>query len=68
MEVGLGIAYQDSPPLYLMDGEHRIMISDASNDSDRLLLQQAGRKKIAPMPESSRCIRSRSEAEVIRKE
>jgi hypothetical protein len=36
MEVGLGIAYQDSPPLYLMDGEHRIMISDAINLSDRL--------------------------------
>ncbi len=31
MEVGLGIAYQDSAPLYLMDGEHRIMISDAIN-------------------------------------
>jgi hypothetical protein len=36
MEVGLGIAYQDSAPLYLMDGEHRIMISDAINESDRL--------------------------------
>jgi len=36
MEVGLGIAYQDSAPLYLMDGEHRIMISDAINVSDRL--------------------------------
>ncbi|MGH7936687.1 MAG: hypothetical protein ACREF8_06730, partial [Chthoniobacterales bacterium] len=36
MEVGLGIAYQDSPPLYLMDGERHIMISDAINESDRL--------------------------------
>jgi len=36
MEVGLGIAYQNSAPLYLMDGEHRIMISDALNESDRL--------------------------------
>ncbi len=36
MEVGLGIAYQNSAPLYLMDGEHRIMISDAINESDRL--------------------------------
>lgn len=36
MEVGLGISYQDSPPLYLMDGERRIMISDAINESDRL--------------------------------
>jgi hypothetical protein len=36
MELGLGIAWQNSPPLYLMDGEHRIMISDAINESDRL--------------------------------
>jgi len=36
LELGLGIAYQDSSPLYLMDGDHRIMISDAINESDRL--------------------------------
>jgi class 3 adenylate cyclase len=49
MEVGLGIAYQDSPPLYLMDGEHRIMISDAINASDRLSsCSKRIRKKIAP--------------------
>src|ERR1700674_1990272 len=49
MEVGLGIAYQESPPLYLMDGEHRIMISDAINDSDRLSsCSKQVRKKIAP--------------------
>jgi hypothetical protein len=49
MEVGLGIAYQDSPPLYLMDGEHRIMISDAINASDRLSSSSKRvRKKIAP--------------------
>jgi hypothetical protein len=49
LEVGLGIAYQDSPPLYLMDGEHRIMISDAINDSDRLSsCNKQVRKKIAP--------------------
>ena len=49
MEVGVGIAYQDSPPLYLMDGEHRIMISDAINDSDRLSsCSKRVRKKIAP--------------------
>jgi len=49
MEVGLGIAYQDSPPLYLMDGEHRIMISDAINASDRLSsCNKRVRKKIAP--------------------
>jgi hypothetical protein len=49
MEVGLGIAYQDAPPLYLMDGAHRIMISDAINESDRLSsCSKRVRKKIAP--------------------
>jgi class 3 adenylate cyclase len=49
MEVGLGIAYSDSAPLYLMDGEHRIMISDAINDSDRLSsCSKRVRKKLAP--------------------
>jgi hypothetical protein len=49
MEVGLGIAYQDSAPLYLMDGEHRIMISDAINESDRLSsCNRRVRKKLAP--------------------
>ena len=49
MEVGLGIAYQDSPPLYLMDGERRIMISDAINESDRLSsCSKRVRKKLAP--------------------
>jgi hypothetical protein len=49
LEVGLGIAYQDSAPLYLMDGDHRIMISDAINDSDRLSsCSKQVRKTIAP--------------------
>jgi hypothetical protein len=49
MELGLGIAYQDSAPLYLMDGEHRIMISDAINESDRLSsCNKRVRKKFAP--------------------
>ncbi len=49
MEVGLGIAYQDLAPLYLMDGEHRIMISDAINESDRLSsCSKRVRKKLAP--------------------
>jgi hypothetical protein len=48
VEVGLGIAYQDAPPLYLMDGEHRIMISDAINESDRLSsCNKRVRKKLA---------------------
>ena len=36
IELGLGISYQDSAPMYLLDGEQRIMISDALNESDRL--------------------------------
>jgi class 3 adenylate cyclase len=36
LELGIGISYQDSPPLYLMDGSDRVMISDALNESDRL--------------------------------
>jgi hypothetical protein len=36
LELGLGITAQESAPLYLMDGEHRIMISEALNESDRL--------------------------------
>src|ERR1039457_4563603 len=49
MEVGLGIAYQDSAPLYLMDGEHRIMIPDAINESDRLSsCNKRVRKRVAP--------------------
>src|SRR6202008_1017893 len=48
MEVGLGISYQDSPPLYLMDGDHRITISDAINESDRLSsCSKRVRKKLA---------------------
>jgi hypothetical protein len=36
LEIGIGISYQDSAPMYLMDGDDRIMISDALNESDRL--------------------------------
>ena len=36
LELGVGITSQDSAPLYLMDGEHQIMISEALNESDRL--------------------------------
>jgi len=36
LELGTGISFQDSAPMYLMDGEQRIMISDALNESDRL--------------------------------
>ena len=36
LELGIGIAYQGSPPTYLMDTDSRIMISRALNLSDRL--------------------------------
>lgn len=36
LEIGIGISYQNSAPTYLLDGDHRIMISDALNESDRL--------------------------------
>jgi hypothetical protein len=32
----VGITLQEAAPLYLMDGEHQIMISEALNESDRL--------------------------------
>jgi hypothetical protein len=36
LELGIGICCQESAPMYLLDGEQRIMISDALNESDRL--------------------------------
>ncbi len=36
LELGVGISFQDSAPMYLMDGGQRMMISDALNESDRL--------------------------------
>jgi hypothetical protein len=36
IELGVGITLQEAAPLYLMDGEHQIMISEALNESDRL--------------------------------
>jgi hypothetical protein len=36
LELGIGISYQDAAPMYLLNGDDRIMISDALNESDRL--------------------------------
>ena len=36
LELGIGISYEDSAPMYLMYGSQRIMISKALNESDRL--------------------------------
>ena len=49
LELGIGISFQDSPPLYLMDGDQRIMISDALNESDRLSsCNKRARKVVEP--------------------
>ena len=48
LELGIGISYQDSAPMYLMDGSNRIMISKALNESDRLSsCSKAARKYLA---------------------
>lgn len=50
MELGVGISFQDSAPLYLMDGDQRIMISDALNESDRLSsCNKRARKAVEPL-------------------
>jgi hypothetical protein len=36
LELGIGICYEPDAPLYLMDGNDRVMISKALNESDRL--------------------------------
>ncbi len=45
LELGIGICYQDSAPMYLMDGSNRIMISKALNESDRLSACSKGARK-----------------------
>src|SRR5262249_11821989 len=47
LEIGIGISYQDAAPLYLMDGNSRIMISGALNESDRLSSSSKGARKYA---------------------
>ncbi len=45
LELGIGISYQDSAPLYLMDGTQQIMISKALNESDRLSSSSKGMRR-----------------------
>jgi hypothetical protein len=52
LELGIGICYQDTPPMYLMDGEHRIMISKALNESDRLASCNKGTRRAFAQPDS----------------
>jgi hypothetical protein len=50
LELGVGITLQESAPLYLMDGEHQIMISEALNESDRLSsCNKRARRVMEPM-------------------
>ena len=50
LELGVGISYQEAAPLYLMDGEKRIMISEALNESDRLAsCNKRARKAMEPL-------------------
>ncbi len=46
LEVGIGISYQDSAPMYLMDGNKKIMISKALNESDRLSSCSKGMRRL----------------------
>ncbi|MGI9103796.1 MAG: hypothetical protein ACR2IF_15255 [Terriglobales bacterium] len=46
LELGIGISFQDSEPMYLMDGETRIMISKALNESDRLSSCNKGARRL----------------------
>ncbi|HSA94291.1 MAG TPA: hypothetical protein VLE48_14860, partial [Terriglobales bacterium] len=46
LELGIGVCFEDSAPLYLMDGNQRIMISRALNESDRLSSCSKGARKL----------------------
>ncbi|MGH9508579.1 MAG: hypothetical protein ACRD2M_01465 [Terriglobales bacterium] len=52
LDLGIGVSYQDSAPLYLMDGSTRIMISPALNESDRLSSCTKGARKFLGQSES----------------
>jgi len=52
LELGIGISFQDSAPLYLMDGDTRIMISKALNESDRLSSCNKGVRRFLAANES----------------
>ncbi|HEU5453413.1 MAG TPA: hypothetical protein VFU76_15565 [Terriglobales bacterium] len=46
LELGIGISFQDSAPMYLLDGSSRIMISKALNESDRLSSCNKGARRV----------------------
>ncbi len=49
LELGIGIAYQEASPTYLVDGGTRIMISDALNESDRLSACSRIARRVMPL-------------------
>ena len=52
LELGIGISFQDSAPMYLMDGSTHIMISKALNESDRLSSCNKGARRFLADVES----------------
>jgi hypothetical protein len=52
LELGIGICFQDSAPMYLVDGSSRIMISKALNESDRLSSCSKAARKYAGLNEN----------------
>lgn len=52
LELGIGICFQDSAPMYLMDGSNRIMISKALNESDRLSSCSKAARKYSGLDEN----------------
>jgi hypothetical protein len=52
LELGIGICFQDSAPMYLVDGNSRIMISKALNESDRLSSCSKAARKYAGLNEN----------------
>ena len=52
LELGVGIAFQNSPPTYWMDKDSRIMISRALNLSDRLSSCSKAARRLLGQPNS----------------
>ena len=52
LELGVGIAFQNSPPTYWMDKDSRIMISRALNLSDRLSSCSKAARRLLGQPDS----------------
>jgi class 3 adenylate cyclase len=66
IELGIGICYTEGRPAFLFDGEHRIMISPAINQADRLssCSKRARRKITGKGPFNLYVLQTASEAEM----